>query len=124
MRLLQKLKSKHWFFIVIILTAAASIMPSLFPSESPLIFLNYILGLAYVSFIPGYCFLKLLFPDGHKEIDSIEMIVLSVILSFSIAGFSGLILGLTPIGFNQTSVRTFLSLLTVLFAVTAIARSS
>ncbi|MEM0313331.1 MAG: DUF1616 domain-containing protein [Candidatus Bathyarchaeia archaeon] len=103
---------------------AAAIMPSIISSESPLIFLNYILGFVYISFIPGHCFLRLLFLDRYKEIDFIEMIVLSVILSFSIAGLSGLILGLTPIGLNQTSVRISLSLLTILFAVIAITRSS
>lgn len=124
MRLLQKLKSNHWFLIVITLTAAASIMPSVIPGESPLIFLNYIIGFVYISFIPGHCFLRMLFPNRHEEIDVIEVIVLSVILSFSIAGLSGLILGLTPIGLNQTSVRISLSTLTVLFAIIAIVRSS
>ncbi|MCX8178037.1 MAG: DUF1616 domain-containing protein [Candidatus Bathyarchaeota archaeon] len=125
MNILNKLGDR-WFIAVMVITFLASVMPSFISPESPLIliFFNYIVGFIYVSFIPGYCLVRLLFPNKKGEIDFIEMIVLSIILSFSIAGLSGLILGLTPVGLNQLSIRIALSLLTFLFAVIALAKSS
>jgi len=52
----------------------------------------------------------------RKEIDIIEELVLSVVLSFSIAGIIGIFLGLTNIELNLTSVTVSLTMITLLLA--------
>jgi uncharacterized membrane protein len=56
---------------------------------------------------------------NKDKIDIIEKIVLSVALSFGIAGLIGLFLGLTPIGLNFISITASLSCTTLILAITA-----
>ena len=63
---------------------------------------RYVLGFVFVAFLPGYCLVNILFVKGDR-LDLIEELVLSVALSFGLAGISGLFLGLSPLGiFNST----------------------
>lgn len=110
---MQKLKGKYWFIAVIFFTALTLLTAYTVPSDSYLALFRYVFGFIFVSFIPGYCLLRLLFPK-HKEVDVIEKMVLSVALSFSITGFVGIFLGLTSIGINFTSVTISLTVI-VLF---------
>ena len=115
---MQKLKGKYWFVTIIVFTAITLLASYTIPSESPLAFVRYIFGFVFVSFIPGYCLLRLLF-SKDKEVDIIEGIVLSIALSFSIAGVVGLFLGLTSIGLNFTSVTASLALVVLFLALLA-----
>ncbi len=110
----QRLKRENWFLMVISFTLV-TLLVSYLPENSPLILLSYTFGFIFISFVPGYCFLRLIFPKDRK-IDIIEGIVLSVVLSYSITGLIGLLLGLTSIGLSATSVRVSLALVTVFFA--------
>jgi uncharacterized membrane protein len=56
----------------------------------------------------------LFFAEG--KLDFPEILVLSVALSFSIAGVSGLFLGISPIGINTTSITVALSVIVVVLA--------
>ncbi len=78
------------------------------------------LGYIFVAFVPGYCLINFLFAEGR--LDFAEILVLSVALSFSIAGISGLFLGLSPIGINITSVVETLGPLTIFLAALALLR--
>lgn len=120
---MQKLKGKYWFLTIIVFTAITLLASYTIPSESPLAFVRYIFGFIFVSFIPGYCLLRLLFSKG-KEVDIIEGIVLSIALSFSIAGVVGLFLGLTSIGLNFTSVTASLALVVLFLALLAFKRAN
>jgi len=123
MMAMQKLKSKYWFVTIIVFTAITLLASYTIPSDSPLAFIRYIFGFIFVSFIPGYCLLRLLFLKG-KKIDIIEEIVLSIALSFSIAGLVGLFLGLTFIGLSFNSVTISLSLVVLFLALIAFKRSN
>jgi|YelNatPaOPRAMG01_1025707.scaffolds.fasta_scaffold28465_2 uncharacterized membrane protein len=118
----QRLKKENWFLMVISFTLA-TLLVSYIPENSPLILLSYTFGFIFISFVPGYCFLRLIFPKDRK-IDIIEGIVLSVVLSYSITGLIGLLLGLTPIGLSATSVRVSLALVTVFFATLNLKRAN
>jgi uncharacterized membrane protein len=120
---MQKLKGKYWFVTIIVFTAITLLASYTIPSESPLAFVRYIFGFVFVSFIPGYCLLRLLF-SKDKEVDIIEGIVLSIALSFSIAGVVGLFLGLTSIGLNFTSVTASLALVVLFLALLAFKRAN
>jgi len=120
---IQHLKRENWFLAVIAFTLVTLLISYLIPENSPLIFLSYTLGFIFISFVPGYCFLRLIFQKDRK-IDIIEGIVLSVVLSYSITGLIGLFLGFTPIGLSATSVRVSLALVTVFFATLTLKKSS
>jgi uncharacterized membrane protein len=120
---MQKLKGKYWFLTIIVFTAITLLASYTIPSDSPLAFVRYIFGFVFVSFIPGYCLLRLLF-SKDKEVDIIEGIVLSIALSFSIAGVVGLFLGLTSIGLNFTSVTASLALVVLFLALLAFKRAN
>ena len=91
------------------------------PSDSPFSVLSYVFGFIFVSIVPGYCLVTLLFPAENK-FDSVEKTVLSVALSFSIVGLSGLFLGLSPIGMNFTPIRISVSIMVLVLAAVAFLR--
>ena len=82
---------------------------------------RYVLGFVFVAFLPGYCLVNILFVKGDR-LDLIEELVLSVALSFGLAGISGLFLGLSPIGIFNYTVIVALGTLTLVLAVIAYIR--
>lgn len=104
---MQKIKGRYWFVMVVAFTALTLLTAYTISGDSPFAVFRYALGFIFVSFVPGYCLFRLLFPKG-REVDIVEKIVLSVALSFSIVGLVGLFLGLTAIGINFTSVTVSL----------------
>lgn len=83
--------------------------------------MRYFFGFVFVSFLPGYCLVNILFL-GRNKLDFVEEIVLSVALSFGLAGLVGLFLGLSPIGIDFYSITISLSLLVLLLATVALIR--
>ena len=79
------------------------------PADSPGAVVTYIFGFVFVAFVPGYCLVNVLFATKENRLGFLEVIVLSVLLSFSLVGLAGLFLGLSPIGINFTSIRLSLS---------------
>jgi uncharacterized membrane protein len=82
---------------------------------------RYFFAFIYVSFLPGYCLVNLLFL-GKNKLDLVEEIVLSVALSFGLDGLVGLFLGLSPIGIAFVPITVSLSGLVLLFAAVAFLR--
>ena len=82
---------------------------------------RYFLAFIFVSFLPGYCLVNLLFL-GKNKLDLVEEIVLSVALSFGLDGLVGLFLGLTPIGIDFVPITVSLSVLVLVFAAIAFLR--
>jgi len=113
-------KPASWFGIIVLYTVVTLLFVYFIPNDSPLSVLNYIFGFVFVALVPGYCLVSLLFREG--KLDIVEKAVLSVALSFSIAGLSGLFLGLSPIGMTTTSLTISLSSITVVLAFLAFVR--
>jgi uncharacterized membrane protein len=109
-----------WFGIIVVYTVLTLLSVYLIPSNSALSFLTYFFGFTFVAVIPGYCFVSLLFQEG--KIDFVEKTVLSVALSFSIAGVSGLFIGMSPIGITVNSITISLSGIVVVLAFLAFLR--
>jgi uncharacterized membrane protein len=82
---------------------------------------RYVLSFVFISFLPGYCLVNILFL-GKNRLDLIESLVLSVALSFGLAGLIGLFLGLSPIGINFTSITVSLTSLVLILATIALIR--
>lgn len=109
-----------WLSIIILYTTATLLCFYLIPSGSELSFLRYFFGFTFVVFVPGYCFINLLFEEG--KIDIVETLVLSVASSFSVVGISALFIGLSPVGLRIDSIVISLSGIVVVFAVLAFLR--
>jgi uncharacterized membrane protein len=86
-----------------------------------LIYIRYALSFVFIVFLPGYCLVNILFL-GKNRIDLIESLVLSIALSFGLAGLTGLFLGLSPVGINFQSITVSLSVIVVALSVIAFIR--
>lgn len=114
------MKPASWFGIIILYTFLTLLFVYFIPDDSPLSILTYVFGFAFVAVAPGYCLISLLFREG--KLDVVEKAVLSVALSFGIAGLSGLFLGLSPIGMTTASLTISLSVIVVVLALLAFIR--
>jgi uncharacterized membrane protein len=115
-------KLTNWFIAIVLYTVLTLVCAHFIPTGSVFSFFSYFFGFTFVAFMPGYCLLSFLFSEG--KLDLIEQTVLSVALSFSIAGVSGLFLGLSPIGINVYSITISLSGIVVILALLAFMRKT
>jgi len=116
----KKVKPTSWFGIIVLYTVLTILFAYFIPSDSPFSVLNYAFGFTFVSIVPGYCLVSLLFQEG--KLDLVEKAVLSVALSFSIVGVAGLFLGLSPIGITTASITISLGITVVVLALLAFIR--
>ena len=116
------LSSKSYWFWVIIALAIITFLIVMLPSESdnPIIYIRYALGLIFVLFMPGYAFIKALFPT--KELDNFERLALSIGMSLAIVPIFVLLLNYTPWGINTATVTISLLISTTIFAIVSIIR--
>ena len=114
------MKPIRWFGIVILYTVLTLLFVYFIPESSPFSVFRMVFGFIFIAVVPGYCLVSLLFQEG--KLDLAEKAVLSVALSFSVAGVSGLFLGLSPIGMTSTPLAVSLSTITVVFAFLAFLR--
>ena len=111
------MKPTLWLGTIILYTALTMAAVYLIPSDSMFSWLTYFLGFTFVAFVPGYCLINVLFKEGKLEL--IENAVLSIALSFSLVGVSGLFLGLSPIGITTNSITVSLSVIVLILAIIA-----
>ena len=114
------MKPISWFGIIVLFTVVTLLFVYFVPSGSPFSVFNYVFGFIFVAVMPGYCLVSLIFQEG--KLDLIEKSVLSVALSFSTAGLSGLFLGLSPIGITTASLTVSLSSIVLILAFLAFVR--
>ena len=117
------MKPARWLEIITLYTLLTMLIVFLIPGDSPLSVVRYVLGFVFVLFLPGYCLVNILFL-GADRLDPVEMAVLSVALSFGIAGLVGLFLGLSPIGMDFTSITISLNAIVLSLAVVAFLRKN
>ena len=114
-------KSHQWFGIIVIFTLFTMLTVYVIPIDSPLVFFRYVFGFIFVAVLPGYCLVNALFLKKDK-LDLIEETVLSVALSFGLAGLAGLFLGLSPIGIKFESITVSLNAIVLILAAVAFLR--
>ncbi len=119
-RRIRKVKPTSWFGIIVLYTFLTVLFVYFIPSGSLFSVFTGVFGFIFVAVVPGYCLVSLLFQEG--KLDVVEKAVLSVALSFSIAGVSGLFLGLSPIGITTSSIVISLSSIVVVLAFLAFIR--
>jgi len=114
------MKPNRWFGTIVLFTALTMLIVYFVPSDSPFSISRYLFSFVFVTILPGYCLVSVLFHE--EKLDLVEKAVLSVALSFSIAGVSGLFLGLSPIGMTASSLTISLSIIVVVLAFLAFIR--
>lgn len=127
----------YWYWTTIILTLATTLIVFVVPDDDfPLVYARYALGIIYILWLPGYAFIKALFPQTlpfarglahslgttEKDLDTIERVALSVGMSIAIVPIVGLLLYYTPWGIQLTPVVLSLTALTATFATAAVLR--
>jgi uncharacterized membrane protein len=115
-------KHASWFGIIVLYTVVTLLFVYFTPNDSPFSVFTILFGFVFVAVLPGHCLVNLLFKEG--KLDLVEKAVLSVALSFSIAGMSGLFLGLSPIGMTTASLTISLSIIVVVLAFLALIRKT
>lgn len=121
----------YWFWTTIALALATVVAVFAVPEDAyPLVYVRYFLGVLFVMWLPGYTFIKALFPTrvpiktSSENIDSIERIALSVGMSLALVPIVGLLLNYTPWGIRLEPVTLSLLGLTIAFAAIAIVRNN
>jgi uncharacterized membrane protein len=109
-----------WFGVISLYTVMTLLCVFYIPNDSVLSVFREFFGYTFVAILPGYCLVNILFQEG--KLDFAEIAVLSVALSFSIVGISGLFLGLSSIGINTTSITESLGILVIVLALLAFLR--
>jgi uncharacterized membrane protein len=94
----------------------------------PIVYARSALGIIFVLFLPGYTFIKALFPTkvpiktSSENLDTIERIALSLGMSIALVPIIGLILNYTPWGIRLMPITLSLLALTIIFATAAVLR--
>jgi hypothetical protein len=127
----------HWYWITVTLTLATLLVVFVVPEDDfPLVYVRYALGIIFIMWLPGYAFIKALFPQGlpwaralahslgtsEKNLDQIERAALSLGMSIALVPIVGLLLNYTPWGIRLSSIVLSLTALTIVFATAAILR--
>ena len=115
-------RQAYWYWTIIALSAATTTLVFTVPEDAyPIVYARYLLGSIFVLALPGYSFIKALFPA--KELDNIERVTLSIGLSLALTPIVGLLLNYTPWGIRLTPVTLSLLTLTTTLATIALIRS-
>ncbi|TRZ53358.1 MAG: DUF1616 domain-containing protein [Dehalococcoidia bacterium] len=111
----------YWYWLTLILAIATTTIVFTIPENAiHIVYTRYILGSVFTLFLPGYTFIKALFPE--KELDNIERVALSIGMSLALVPITGLILNYTPWGIRTTPITISLLALTTIFATAAVIR--
>ena len=126
-----KMERAYWFWATVAIAVATVAIIFAVPSSLyPLVYIRYVLGAVYVLWLPGYTFMRALFPENpstknsERKLDTVERIGLSLGMSLALVPIVGLLLNYTPWGIRLTPIVLSLLLLTIIFAITAVIREN
>jgi uncharacterized membrane protein len=118
-----------WYWEIIALSIVTTISVLTIPETAYLItYVRSVLGITFVIFLPGYAFVKAIFPTkvsiniSSEKLSSIERIALSIGMSLSIVTIVGVVLNYTPWGIRLAPITLILLVLTIICATTAVFR--
>jgi hypothetical protein len=116
-----------WYWMTLALGAAtATLIFTISENIYPWIYARNLLGVIFVLFLPGYTFIKAVFPINiHTKIakgslEAIERFAFSIGMSIALVSIVGLILYYSPWGLDLTSVVLSLLAFTCVFATAAV----
>ncbi len=114
--------NSFWYWMIICFLLATLFVVFIDLTFFPLVYVRYIFGLIFLVFLPGFAFMKTLFPYNNsiktnsKTIDNIELFVLSVGASLAIVSLTGLIISYSPWSISLQLIIFSLSLVTFCLA--------
>jgi len=118
-----------WYWATIAVATITVVIVFTVPEDFyPWSYLRNVLGIIFVLWLPGYTFIKALFParmpikTSTENLETIERIALSLGMSIALVPIIGLLLYYTPLGISVTPIVLSLLALTIVFATAAIAR--
>jgi len=119
----------NWYWTTIAVAAATAALVFTIPEDIyPIVYARYLLGSIFILFLPGYSFIKALFPTeppfktSSKSLDSIERLALSLGMSLALVPIIGLLLNYTPWGIRLTPITLSLLALTTICATAGVIR--
>lgn len=111
-----------WYWVTLIIAVTTAIIVYVIPTNIyPWAFLRNVLGIIFVFFLPGYAFIKVVFPNKlfAESIENLEIIIriaFSIGISIAIVSIFGLVLYYTPFGLDLTPIIFSLLTFTVILA--------
>jgi hypothetical protein len=118
-----------WYWATIAIATITMAIVFTVPEDFyPWSYLRNALGIIFVLWLPGYTFIKALFPaqvpikTSTENLDTIERIALSLGMSIAIVPIIGLLLNYTPWGIRLTPIVLSLFALTLVLATAAVIR--
>jgi len=133
----QIVRRATWYWITMAATLVAVICIFTIPEDDfPAVIIRYVFGAIFILWLPGYAFIKALFPQhlpfasglrralgtSGQNLDIIERVVLSLGMSLALVPIVGLLLNYTPWGIRLTPITLSLAALTFAFSTAAIIR--
>ncbi len=122
-------KQARWYWVTVALAFITVITVFAIPDTAyPIVYLRSALGVIFILFLPGFTFIKMLYPTkvpiatNSQNIDAVERLALSLGLSLSIIPIVGLILNYSPWGIRVAPITLSLLALTVVSATAAVLR--
>lgn len=92
----------------------------------PWIYVKNVFGLLFVFFLPGFSFVKAIFPNNLSDdasktrLEGIEQIAISMGMSITLVSMFGLLLYYSPLGLDITTIVLFLVPFTSIFTTAAV----
>jgi len=123
----SKQSAWYWTTIALAMTTTIAVF-TISDTAYPMVYLRSAFAIIFVLFLPGFAFIKVLFPakvpdkTSSKNIDTIERVALSIGMSLVLVPMVGFILNYTPWRITLTPITLSLLGLTVVFATAAILR--
>jgi uncharacterized membrane protein len=112
----MKLRDTYFKDIILLLLFASVTLLFLFIPLLSTSYIKAVLGIIFVSFLPGYSFISYLFPKNNS-IKLSERLLLSFATSVAIVTLLGFILNYTPLGIHLEVMAIILYLFIVIFAI-------
>ena len=117
----MKLRGTYFTDIILLLLFASVTLLFLFIPLLSTTYLKAVLGIIYISFLPGYSFISYLFPKAGS-INLSERLLLSFATSVAIVTLLGFILNYTPFGIHLEVMAIILYVFIVVFAILTLLR--
>lgn len=117
----MKLRDTYFTDIILLLLFASVTLLFLFIPLLSTSYLKAVLGIIFISFLPGYSFISYLFPK-NESIKLSERLLLSFATSVAIVTLLGFILNYTPFGIHLEVMAIILYLFIVIFAILTLLR--
>jgi len=118
-----------WYSATVALAAITAVCVFTVPDNLyPWVYSRYVLGAIFVLWLPGYTFIRALFPKekpfaaDDKNLDTVTRIALSIGLSLALVPIVGLLLNYSPWGIRLAPITLSLLALTLIMATAALVR--